>query len=278
MRSLSLSLLLFALAGAASAFGINDFSCRSNAHPNPVILLHGLGATFYEDLNFLQYWLQSQGYCTFAKTYGAYDGFPLVGGLKPIAESASEIADYIQEVSQKTGAEKVDLVGHSEGAFQTLYVPKFEGVAHLLDKLVAIAPPTRSTSVAHLYDLAYLLGDASREVVGDVLDTVGCRACDDLGPDGAAVDKLNTGSIVQPGNQLTVIASRWDELVTPTDTSFVHEEGVNNVWIQDVCKLDPVGHIGEAYDMNVWNLVKNALDGKPDRPFVCLIGSPGRRV
>lgn len=273
MRSISLSLL--ALAGAASAFGINDFSCRSNDHPNPVVLLHGLGATFYEDLNFLQYWLQAQGYCTFAQTYGDYDGFPFVGGLKPIAESAPEIADYIREVAEKTGAEKVDLVGHSEGAFQALYVPKFEGVAHMLDKLVAIAPPTRGTNFAHIYDLAYLFGDDSREAVGDVLDTLGCGACNDLGPDGAAVDKLNDGPIVQAGNKLTVIASRHDEMVTPVSTSFVHEEGVSNIWVQDVCEFDPVGHIGEAYDLNVWHLVRNALDSDLYAHFLCVIGSPG---
>lgn len=275
LRSL---LLGSALASSALGVGINDFSCRSEKHPNPVILLHGLGATFYEDLNFLQYWLQAQGYCTFAQTYGAYDGFPLVGGLKPISDSASEIADYIHEVASQTGASKIDLVGHSEGAFQTLYVPKFEaGTAEMLDKLVAIAPPTRGTTFIGLYNLAYAFGNHSREAVGDILQTVGCPACDEVGPDGDAVAKLNDGEpIVQPGNHLTVIASKFDEMVTPTSTSFVHEDGVNNVWVQDKCKLDPVGHIGEAYDLNVWNLVKNALDGTPDRKFFCVLGSPGK--
>ncbi|KAI9035995.1 esterase/lipase family protein [Aspergillus affinis] len=275
LRSL---LLGSAVASSTLAFGINDFSCRSEKHPNPVVLLHGLGATFYEDLNFLQYWLQAQGYCTFAQTYGDYDGFPFLGGLKAIAESATEIADYIHEVAEKTGAEKIDLVGHSEGAFQTLYVPKFEeGTSELLDKLVAIAPPTRGTNFANIYNLAYAFGNASREAVSEVLHKVGCAACDDLGPDGAAIDKLNDGQpIVQAGNKLTVIASKLDELVTPQSTSFVHESGVNNVWVQNKCKFDPVGHIGEAYDLNVWNLVKNALDDTPDRNFICVLGSPGK--
>ncbi|KKK25238.1 hypothetical protein ARAM_003178 [Aspergillus rambellii] len=257
---------------------INDFSCRSETHPNPVVFLHGLGATFYEDINYMQYWLQNQSYCTYANTYGAYEGFPLVGGLKPIADSAAEIAAYIREVREKTGASKVDVVGHSEGAFQSLYVPKFEaGIAEIVDHVVAIAPPTRGTSFAGLYDLAYLLGGLSRELVGAVLQAVGCAACDDLGPDGAAVDRLNDGEpIVQQGNSVTVIASKLDELVTPTATAFVHEDGVWNVWVQDVCPLDPVGHIGEAYDLNVWNLVKNALDDTPDRKFICVLGSPGK--
>lgn len=269
-------LTIAALLSASSvlATGINDFSCKSSS--NPVVLLHGLGATYYEDLNFLQYWLQADGYCTYSLTYGAYDGFPFVGGLKPIKESAPEIAAYIKEVAQKTGKSKIDLVGHSEGAFQSLYVPKFEGVSDLIDKIIPIAPPTHATTFANLYELAYVLGNSSRALVGDVLKTVGCGACDDIGPDGAAVVALNDGPIVQPGNHVTVIASKHDELVTPPTTSFIDEDGVKNTYIQDTCPLDPVGHIGEAYDLNVWNLVKNALDSTPDRKFLCLLGSPGK--
>ncbi|KAJ5770456.1 uncharacterized protein N7511_002507 [Penicillium nucicola] len=270
------SVALSALAATTTiATGINDFNCKSDS--NPVIFLHGLGATYYEDINFMQYWLQTQGHCTYAQTYGAYDGFPFLGGLKSISESAPEIAAYIKEVVAKTGKDKVDLVGHSEGAFQALYVPKFENVSQLVDKIAAIAPPTHATSFAHLYDLAYVLGNTTRAVVKDVLDLVGCPACDEVGPDGAAVLRLNDGQpIVQPGNKVTIIASKYDELVTPPSTSFVDEDGVTNRWIQDTCPLDPVGHIGEAYDLNVWNLVKNVLDDTPDRKFVCLLGSPGK--
>ncbi|KAJ5788755.1 hypothetical protein N7457_003745 [Penicillium paradoxum] len=269
-------LALSALAAtAAVATGINDFSCKSNS--NPVVLLHGLGATYYEDLNFMQYWLQTKGFCTYAITYGAYDGFPLLGGLKAINESAPEIAAYVKEVVQKTGKSKVDLIGHSEGGFQALYVPKFEGVSHFIDKIVSIAPPTHATSFAGIYNLAYTFGNASREVVSEVLNTFGCPACNDLGPDGAAINRLNDGTpIVQPGNKVTIIASKVDELVTPPSTSFVHEEGVTNRWIQDTCPLDPVGHIGEAYDLNVWHLVKNVLNSTPNEKFVCVLGSPGK--
>ncbi|KAJ5151290.1 uncharacterized protein N7482_010542 [Penicillium canariense] len=273
LRTLLVSSLL--AASAAAATSINDFSCTSDS--NPVVLLHGLGATFYEDLNYLQYWLQNQGYCTYSLTYGAYDGFPFLGGLKPISESAPEIAAYIKEVVAKTGKSKVNLVGHSEGAFQALYVPKFEGVSQLIDKIASIAPPTHATTFAGIYELAYLFGNTSRAVTSDVLQTVGCGACDDLGPDGAAITRLNDGTpIVQEGNKVTIIASRSDELVTPPTTSFIHEDGVTNRWIQDICPLDPVGHIGEAYDLNVWNLVKNVLDDTPNRKFICLLGSPGK--
>ena len=114
--------------------------------------------------------------------------------------------------------------------------------------------------------------------MGEVLGLFGCPACNDLGPGGAAVERLNDGlPIVQPGNTVTVIASKSDELITPLGTAFINETGVNNIYVQDYCSSDVVGHIGEAYDTNVWNLVLNALMGNMEGNFTCITsGSPGR--
>jgi pimeloyl-ACP methyl ester carboxylesterase len=256
----------------------NDFSCRSTTHPNPVVLFHGLGATYYEDLNLLESYLQTNDFCTFSITYGAYPEFPFVGGLQPIDESAAQLADFIQEVQTNTGASKVDLVGHSEGAFQSLYVPKFEGVAGIVDKVFAIAPPTHGTSFANLYTLTYAGGNLTNALAQVILDTVGCDACTDLVDNGAAVQRLNDGPIAQAGVDYTILISRADELVTPPYKAFVNETGVRNIYVQDYCPDDPVGHIGEAYDQNVWTLVLNTLSGSTagPAPGACVLGSPGR--
>ena len=261
-------------SAAPAAGGVNDQSCKpGSAHPNPVVLLHGLGATYYEDLNVLQSWLAARGYCTFASTYGAYPGFPFVGGMRSIASSAEEIAAYVGQVKEWTGAEKIDIVGHSEGGFQSLYVTKTQGIADDIGNVVAIAPPTHGTSFANLIKLANLLG--IKNGVDQVLKTFGCVACTELTTGGKAVVTLNDGPIAQEGVDYTVITSRYDELVTPTETSFVREPGVVNQYVQDFCPIDPVGHIGEAYDTNVWNMVANGLEGTPDRKFLCTVGSPG---
>ncbi|KAF1733535.1 hypothetical protein CRV24_007439 [Beauveria bassiana] len=257
----------------------NDFSCQPSAeHPNPVVLLHGLGATWYEDIYLLELWLQTKNFCTFSLTYGAYDGFPFVGGLRPIDESSREIAALISEVHAKTNASKIDLVGHSEGGFQALYVPKFrEGIAALVENIVAIAPPTHGTTFAHLWTLVQLFGKNARKDVGTVLEKLGCAACNEISVDGPSIAKLNDGKpIVQAGNKVTIITSKYDELVTPTDTAFVREPGVENIYVQDYCPFDPVGHIGEAYDQNVWNLVLNSLEKQVRRRFFCLVGAPGK--
>lgn len=104
--------------------GVNDFSCQSSS--NPVVLFHGLGATYYEDINLLQDFLADKGLCTFSTTYGDYPGFPFVGGLKKISDSSKHLRDFVQEVIAKTGKDKVDLVGHSEGAFMVSFHSRFE--------------------------------------------------------------------------------------------------------------------------------------------------------
>ncbi|HEY2442250.1 MAG TPA: alpha/beta fold hydrolase [Streptosporangiaceae bacterium] len=262
---------------ASAAGGINDPACRpAAAHPAPVVMLHGLGANMNEDINFLQDDLAGKGYCTFALTYGAPGGQSFVGGLEPVATSAQQIKAFILAVLAETGAAKVDIVGHSEGAFQSLYVTKTQGIAGKIAKVVAIAPPAHGTTFAGLYNLAYLFGQAERTLVGQLLSTFGCPACSDLGIGGSAVATLDNGPIAQPGVSYTIIASRYDELVTPTATAFVNEPGVTNEYVQDSCPLDPVGHIGEAYDTNVWHLVENALDPAHATPIgLCSLGSPG---
>jgi len=270
------AILAPAAANAASAGGNNDASCvPSAAHPYPVVLLHGLGATYYEDINFLQSDLASLGYCTFSLTYGAHPGFPYVGGLRPVADSAAEIRTFVLQVLAETGASKVDLVGHSEGGFQSLYVTKTQGIADKIDRVVAIAPPAHGTTFSGLYNLAYIFGQAERDAVGQALTAFGCPACSDLGIGGSAVATLDSGPIAQAGVKYTIITSRYDELVTPTSTAFVNEPGVTNEYVQDTCPFDPVGHIGEAYDLNVWHLTENALDPAHARGFFCTAGSPG---
>lgn len=261
----------------ARSFRHNDYSCRSELHPNPVVLIHGLGATYYEDLNFLEAHLQAQGFCTFSITYGAYPVFPLVGGLKPIEESSAQLAAFIQTVLDRTGAGKVDLVGHSEGAFLSLYVPKFGGLGKAFGRVFAIAPPTHGTTFLNLYELTDIDGGIlTRPLVDTILDTVGCKACANLLPNGDAVARLNDGPIAQDGVSYTILTSRYDELVTPTETSFVREDGVRNLYVQDFCPLDPVGHIGEAYDLNIWTLVVKSLQDDESGPEICVAGSPGR--
>jgi triacylglycerol esterase/lipase EstA (alpha/beta hydrolase family) len=257
---------------AAPSSGFDNWSCKPSAsHPDPVVLIHGLGGNGPGNFATIGPALAAAGYCAYTTTYGQVSPIP-VGGTIAIADSAKQLTAFIERVRQSTGAPKVDLVGHSEGAFQSLYIPKVLAYSSKIHRVVALAPPTHGTTFAGLVSIAYLLG--ARDLVGQVLNGFGCQACNDLIVGGPAVGKLTAGRISQPGVDYTIIASRFDELVTPTSTSFVNESGVHNAYVQTTCPLDPVGHVGLAFDSGVTQMIKNALDPAHPGKVHCTLGLP----
>ncbi|HET7689445.1 MAG TPA: alpha/beta fold hydrolase [Nocardioidaceae bacterium] len=253
----------------AASSGVNDFSCQpSAAHPEPVVLLHGLSSNKDQNWSFHGPRIAAAGYCVFSVTYG--EQYPGSGGWVPIAESAQEIGAFIDQVLAATGANKVNLVGHSEGAFQSLYVPKVAGYAPKVSRVVALAPPTHGTTAGGLVTLGQTLG--GQELVTLFTDGFSCRACTDLVDGGPAVTALTDGPIAQPGVTYTVISSKYDAVVTPVSTGFVNEPGVTNYYVQDKCLFDPVGHIGIAVDPGVTSMILNGLD--PAVRISCGFGPP----
>jgi alpha/beta hydrolase family protein len=268
-----LTLLSGGNASAAPSSGFNDWSCRpSAAHPRPVVLLHGLGGNGPGHFSFLGPFLAGAGYCAFAPTYGQATPAIPVGGTVSITKSAPEIAAFVGRVRSATSASKVDLIGHSEGAFQALWGPKFSGFGDKVGTVVALAPPTHGTTFGGLVSFGDALG--LRPLVDLVLNTFGCQFCDEAIVGGSAVQKLTTGPIAQPGISYTILASRADMLVTPTETSFVHEPGVHNAYVQDTCAADQVGHIGMAFDTGIAQMITNALDPAHAVTVTCGIGPP----
>jgi pimeloyl-ACP methyl ester carboxylesterase len=261
---------------ARSAPGVNNWDCRpSAAHPDPVILVHGLSGNQYNGWAFLGPTLANAGYCVFSLNHGGalWDTF-IIQGTRPVNESTSEIAAFVDKVRSRTGAAKVDLVGHSLGGFLVEYVPKVvPGMAAKVDNVVALAPPTHGTTVGGVTTLVDLLG--LRPEVNALLPLIGCGACVDLLPGGPGVTTLNTGPIAQPGIAYTVLISSHDSAVTPVpDAAFIQEPGVHNILLQEVCPDDQSGHTGLAYNSGVATIVTNALDPGHPAPVACVSGLP----
>jgi triacylglycerol esterase/lipase EstA (alpha/beta hydrolase family) len=263
-----------ARATTAPGSGFNDWGCQPSAvHPEPVVLLHGLGGNGSGNFATLGPYLAAQGFCVYTTTYGEPDpGIP-VGGLVPIPQSATEIAGFIGSVLAATGAAKVDLVGHSEGGFQALYGPKFvPGESATIARVVAVAPPTHGTTFGSSLTIAGALGIAP--LVNTIIASYGCPACSELTSGSDLVTQLNTGLVTQPGIAYTIIASTHDELVTPYGTEFVSEPGVSNQTVQTLCPLDLVGHVGLIYDADVEQMIRNALAPANPVPVTCSLGLP----
>lgn len=252
--------------------GVNDFGCQpSAAHPDPVVLLHGLGGNRYTNWAYLGPTLANRGYCVFALNYGGVTPtFPLQG-TKPVAGSAPQINAFIDEVRAATGSDRVDVLGHSEGGFMSLYVPKVTDAGAKIDSVVALAPPSHGTDFGGLVPFADAFG--LRPVVDTLLTAFGCGACRDLIVGGPGVTELNDGPIAQPGIRYTIIASTNDQVVTPPETSFVDEPGVTNQFVQDVCPSSRVGHVSLAYDSSVATMIGNALDPDNPQPVTCTQGA-----
>jgi pimeloyl-ACP methyl ester carboxylesterase len=245
--------------------------CRPSAdHRRPVVMLHGLGGNAESNWFYMAPALREAGYCVYTLTYGQAVPEIAIGGLRPVAESADRIVDYITEVRRVTGADKVDLVGHSQGGLHALYITKVLGLREHVGTVVALAPPTHGTTVSGLIDFATLAG--LRGYVDDVLRAYGCFACIDALPGSDLLDELADGPIAHRHVDYTIVTSRYDVVVTPTDSSFVNEPGVHNVEIQDLCPADPVGHVGLAFDPGVLDIVRNALDPAHSQDVRCGTG------
>ena len=263
--------------------GANDFSCKpSAAHPNPVVLVHGLGATMGENWATYAPLLANNGYCVFALTYGLNPGEKYVGGLQPMEQSSAELADLVQRVLAATGAQKVDLVGHSEGTVMPQYYLKFRGGAQYVDKYVAITPLYKGTTVLGISALESAFEKAFPQQAADFAASFGkyCGSCLEFLQGSAFLQHLYAdGVYAVPGVTYTTIVTRFDELVTPYTSGLLDAPNATNIIVQNQCPLDLGEHVAMAFDPTVGRDILNALDPAHPQPVPChlvlpIVGAP----
>jgi triacylglycerol esterase/lipase EstA (alpha/beta hydrolase family) len=245
--------------------GANDWSCDpSAAHPRPVVLVHGTFAN--GSVNWLADApvLAARGYCVFALTYGAQPGVPVLRAIGPVADSAAQLSTFVDGVLAATGASQVDIVGHSQGGMMPRYYLKFLGGAAKVHTLVGLAPSNHGTTLDGLALLAQRFPGAT-----DLLNA-GCPACVDQIVGSQLLAGLNADGDTLPGVNYTVIASRYDEVVTPYATQFLSGSGVHNVTLQNLCAADVSEHVAMAADPIVLHEIENALDPAHATPTDCL--------
>lgn len=251
--------------------GANDFGCKPTAaHPNPVVLFHGLGATMGENWAYFSPVLKAQGYCVFALTYGMDPRFPNRGGTISVKESAPEIGAFVDRVLAETGASKVDVVGHSEGTFTPEYWIKVLGGAAKVDKYVAWTPVYDGSKLLAL-DLVRDLG-APLGLSKPVIDLVAafCGFCPEVLAGSDVVRALNAGGgSGTPGVKYTTVMTKYDELVVPYTSGVNDAPGAKNIVLQDVCPANPSEHVAVAFDPAVAQITLNALDPANARTVRC---------
>jgi triacylglycerol esterase/lipase EstA (alpha/beta hydrolase family) len=240
--------------------GANDWSCQpSAAHPNPVVLVHGTIENMTYNWYTLSPLLANEGYCVFALNYGqdpdtptlALPGAEHPGGVRPVAESAEELAAFVDRVLGATGAEEVDMVGHSQGGMMPRYYLKFLGGADEVGTLVGLAPTNHGTDTLGLNNLPGVTELTAMGLGPSVYDQQ---------HDSEFIRNLNEGGDTLPGVSYTVIVTAYDEVVTPPRSSFLDGPDVTNIMLQDHCPLDLSEHLAISFDANAMRYVLNALD------------------
>ena len=250
---------------AAPSSGWNDYSCKpSAAHPRPVVLVHGTFANSVDNWLFLAPYLTDRGYCVFSLDYGRLPGVPFFHALGPIDKSAEQLSAFVDKVLAATGAGKADLVGHSQGGMMPRYYLKFLGGAPKVNALVGIAPNNHGTTLSGLANLLPYFPGA-----GDLLNAATPALAQQVaGSD--FMERLNAGGDTVPGVRYTVIATKYDEVVTPYRTQFLSGSSVKNVLIQDKCALDLSEHaLVGLTDRIAFHEVANALDPARATPTTC---------
>ncbi|WP_030322378.1 esterase/lipase family protein [Streptomyces sp. NRRL B-3229] len=254
-----------AQAATAPTSGWNDWSCKpSAAHPRPVVLVHGTFANSTDNWLALAPYLEDRGYCVFSFDYGQLSGVSLFYGLGPIDKSAEQLRTFVDKVLAATGTTETDLVGHSQGGLMPRYYLKFLGGAAKVNALVGIAPDNHGTTLSGLTDLLpYFPG------IKDLL-TTNTPALADQVVGSPFLTKLNAGGDTVPGVKYTVLATKYDEVVTPYQSQFLSGSGVHNVLLQDLCPLDLSEHVAIGlFDRIAFHEVANALDPAHATPTTC---------
>jgi triacylglycerol esterase/lipase EstA (alpha/beta hydrolase family) len=244
--------------------GANDWSCRPTAaHPNPVVLVHGTTSNMTYSWTTLAPLLKNNGYCVFALNYGQQPGANIAstspgstvtGATGPIEDSAVQLSAFIDRVTAATGAAKVDIVGHSQGGMMPRYYLKYLNGAASVDKLIGLAPSNHGTTLALDFAADFAAGRQQ----------------------GAGSDflaNLNSGGDTVAGVTYTVIASRYDEIVTPYTSQFLTGPNVTNITLQDTCPQNFAEHLALPYDDLSVSYVLQALDA--DYPVAaCTFSAP----
>jgi triacylglycerol esterase/lipase EstA (alpha/beta hydrolase family) len=236
--------------------GANQPCTPSAAHPYPVVLVHGTAESMFDNWQAMSPALKTAGYCVYAFNYGSYNGSGNLGvyGLNYIQRSAAELASEVDSVLSRTGASKVDLVGHSQGGMMPRYYMKNLGGGAKVDDLVGLSPSNHGTT----HPLAAPLGLA-------------CPACAQQAAGSPFITQLNAGDETPGSADYTNVVTRYDEVVTPYTSGFLASDGnaVTNIVLQDKCPTDTSEHLRTPYDTAAIHITLNALgrSGPADPAF-----------
>ncbi|TCP40772.1 lipase (class 2) [Tamaricihabitans halophyticus] len=253
--------------------GANEWNCQPTAErPYPVVLLHGLFVNQTMNFQTISPLLKNDGFCVFSTTYGLYGGetFPLnqIAARASIERSGGEVSEFVDKVLARTGAKKVDIVGHSEGGVVGAEYVKHHGGDTKVNKLASLGSPLRGTDPFFVARLVNALKGFGLNWLVDGVTEESCQACIDVLEGSAFLRNLNEGGVAVDSVEYLNIASNYDQAVWPSTSGFIDDspgvDNVENMLMQNECGQDFGDHLKMAANFNLVHRVANFLN--PSHP------------
>jgi triacylglycerol lipase len=271
----SANILAAALHPGTPPPGSNIWTCKpTKVHPRPVVLVHGLLANMTDNWQTMSPLLANNGYCVFALTYGTTSDSSSpaqFGGLTKMEKSAAQLSAFVTRVLRATGAARVDLVGHSEGATMPDYYIEYLGGASKVYRYVGVSGVKHGTT---LHDVTTFTSAFATLFPGAADPTAGtCDSCQEFVVGSDYIQKIEARA---PAKSViyTNIATRYDELVSPYTSSFLTGPNVTNITLQDHCALDFSDHLSIISSPITGQYILNALDPAHKKTPPCVPVAP----
>lgn len=154
-----LSLIL--LPAALFAGGSDDSSKCDTIYP--IVLSHGMGASYEIAWGIEKYWHDIPGAL---QDEGAEVYITSVDAMGTTAEKAWQWYQNILEIKAISGAEKLNVIGHSHGSVYTrLAISNYPGVADMIASHTSIAGPHRGSAMAEV-----VMGLIKDNFLADLID------------------------------------------------------------------------------------------------------------
>ena len=254
--------------------GTNDFTCTPRKGTHPVVLIPGTTEDAFTTWSYYGPRMQAAGLCVYTFNYNPMT-HPLVEAVSTtgnIYSTAAFMAHFVDKVLKSTGADKVDLVGHSQGGgpLPRAYI-KYYGGDKKVNHLIGIVPSNKGTSILGMERFLNEPGTPANTIMSAGARYRNLESAPQQLQGSTFLKDLNAGGMTAPGVKYTVIATRFDNRVFPWTNALIPEPGAKNIVIQDVCPLDHSAHTNITYDPMTYQVVANALEPQRATRVKCTI-------
>ncbi|MFW9777741.1 MAG: esterase/lipase family protein [Candidatus Heimdallarchaeota archaeon] len=218
----------------------------TSSQHNPILFVHGWNRDS-SDFALMTDWFKSAGWPTTVLYANNFDDSSNCS-VQTNINNAKRIKQWVTDILAETGAEKIDIVGHSMGGLNSRYYIKFLGGIDYVDDYVSLGSPQHGENVATcgeqgVNDLAVILNEGDETPGGILNDTVGKRV-------DPFSEVIYNGTHI-PGNiSYTSIFSKADTIpyVSPP------LDGGNNVEVEDLT------HFQLYQSEAVYEIIRDAVD------------------